>query len=51
MVKAIRTIDLIDAIHHKVLDTIVIPKSWLGLCFGNDGKSLFCIGAGMITGF
>ncbi len=39
-----QTIDLIDAIHKKRLDSILIPKSWLGLRFSADEKYLYASG-------
>ena len=39
-----QTIDLIDAVNHKRLDTIIIPKSWLGLTFSADEKYLYASG-------
>jgi len=39
-----QTIDLIDALHFKVLDTIVTSKSWMGLCFSADNNYLFASG-------
>ena len=39
-----QTIDLIDAVQHKRLDSIIIPKSWLGLRFSQDGKYLYASG-------
>jgi YVTN family beta-propeller protein len=39
-----QTLQLIDVIRQKVLDSIVIPKSWLGLKFSDDGKYLYASG-------
>jgi len=39
-----QSIQLIDAINHKVLSTVEIPKSWLGLKFSADEKFLYASG-------
>ncbi|HEY4153854.1 MAG TPA: YncE family protein, partial [Puia sp.] len=39
-----QTIQLIDAVRFRVLSQVVIPKSWLGLVFSGDGKSLYASG-------
>lgn len=39
-----QTIDLIDVVQKKRLDSIIIPKSWLGLCFSADEKFLYASG-------
>ena len=39
-----QTIQLIDAVGEKVLDSVIIPKSWLGLKFSADEKYLFASG-------
>jgi len=39
-----QTIQLIDIIKEKVVDSVVIPKSWLGLKFSGDGKFLYASG-------
>jgi YVTN family beta-propeller protein len=39
-----QTIQLIDIKGEKVLDSIVIGKSWLGLAFSNDSKMLYASG-------
>ena len=39
-----QTIQLIDAINFKLLSQVVIPKSWLGLVFSGDEKSLYASG-------
>lgn len=39
-----QTLQLIDVVEEKVLDSIVIPKSWLGLKFSADGKFLYASG-------
>ncbi len=39
-----QTIDLIDAVHKERLDSIIIPKSWLGLHFSADEKYLYASG-------
>lgn len=39
-----QTIDLIDAANKKRLDSIIIPKSWLGLRFSQDDKYLYASG-------
>ena len=35
-----QTIQLIDAEREQVLDSVIIPKSWLGLAFSADEKYL-----------
>src|SRR6185369_17954854 len=39
-----QTIQLIDAIKQKVLDTILIGKSWFGLVFSSDDEQLYASG-------
>ncbi len=39
-----QTIDLIDALSKKRLDSVIIPKSWLGLRFSADEKYLYASG-------
>ncbi len=42
--QSVQSIQLIDPIHEKVLDNIVIPKSWYGLKFSKDEKYLYASG-------
>lgn len=39
-----QSIQLIDAVNDKILDSIDIPKSWLGLKFSKDEKYLYASG-------
>jgi len=39
-----QTLQLIDARQEKMLDSVIIPKSWLGLKFSGDGKFLYASG-------
>jgi len=39
-----QTIQLIDVNEQRVLDSVIIPKSWLGLKFSTDGKYLYASG-------
>ena len=39
-----QTIQLIDANEMKMLDSVVIQKSWLGLTFSSNGKYLYASG-------
>jgi YVTN family beta-propeller protein len=39
--QSVQSIQLIDAVNGKVLDAVVIRKSWYGLKFSADGKSLY----------
>lgn len=39
-----QTLQLLDAVNEKVLDSVVIPKSWLGLAFSADEKFLYASG-------
>lgn len=39
-----QTIQLFDARNDKQLDSVVIPKAWLGLAFSDDEQSLFVSG-------
>ncbi|HEY4109804.1 bifunctional YncE family protein/alkaline phosphatase family protein [Puia sp.] len=39
-----QTLQLIDVAAEKVMDTVVIPKSWLGLKFSADDKYLYASG-------
>jgi DNA-binding beta-propeller fold protein YncE len=42
--QSVQSIQLIDPVKEKVLHTISIPKSWYGLKFSADGKSLYASG-------
>src|SRR5258708_7541356 len=39
-----QTLQLIDAVNEKIVDSVVIPKSWLGLKFSADGQFLYASG-------
>ena len=39
-----QTLQLIDVAAEKVVDSVVIPKSWLGLAFSMDNKFLYASG-------
>ena len=39
-----QSIQLIDAVNKKILSTVEIPKSWLGLKFSSDEKMLYASG-------
>ncbi len=39
--QSVQSLQLIDTKKEKVLDIIVIPKSWYGLKFSSDGKTLY----------
>ncbi len=39
-----QSIQLFDAVNDKLLHEVVIPKSWYGLHFSGDGKSLYASG-------
>ena len=39
-----QTLQLIDVQKERVLDSVVIPKSWLGLTFSADGQYLYASG-------
>lgn len=39
-----QTVELIDPVKKRVLDTVVMGKSWLGLAFSDDGKFLYASG-------
>ncbi|HEV3411096.1 MAG TPA: bifunctional YncE family protein/alkaline phosphatase family protein [Puia sp.] len=39
-----QTIQLIDAQKERILDSVIIPKSWLGLVFSADEKFLYASG-------
>ena len=42
--QSVQSIQLIDVAKEKVLDNVVIPKSWYGLAFGGDEKTLYASG-------
>ncbi|HET7002585.1 MAG TPA: bifunctional YncE family protein/alkaline phosphatase family protein [Puia sp.] len=42
--QSIQSIQLIDAVHDRILSEIVIPESWLGLAFSADEKYLYASG-------
>ena len=37
---SIQTVQLIDAVNDRLLDSAVMAKSWLGLAFSDDERSL-----------
>ncbi len=39
-----QTLELIDVINQRVVDSVVIPKSWYGLKFSDDGNYLYASG-------
>lgn len=39
-----QSIQLIDIVKGKIIDDIEIPKSWLGIAFGKDDKTLYASG-------
>lgn len=39
-----QSVQLIDAVNHRVLDSVSMGKSWLGLAFSSDEKSLYASG-------
>jgi YVTN family beta-propeller protein len=39
-----QSVQLIDAVNHRVLDSVPMGKSWLGLAFSSDEKSLYASG-------
>ncbi len=42
--QGVQSIQLIDPATEKVLDNVVVPKSWYGLQFSNDEKKLYASG-------
>src|SRR5436190_294337 len=42
--QSVQSIQLIDPVTEKVLDNIIIPKSWYGLKFSSDEKYLYASG-------
>jgi len=42
--QSVQSIQLIDPVTEKILDNVVIPKSWYGLKFSKDEKYLFASG-------
>jgi YVTN family beta-propeller protein len=42
--QSVQSLQLIDPVKEKILHSVVIPKSWYGLCFSADEKSLFASG-------
>ncbi len=42
--QSVQSLQLIDAKAEKILDNVVIPKSWLGLKFSSDEKYLYASG-------
>lgn len=42
--QSIQSIQLIDAVNHTILDSLDIEKSWLGLAFSKDEKTLYASG-------
>jgi len=42
--QSVQSIQLIDAGAGKVIDNVIIPKSWYGLAFSSDEKSLYASG-------
>jgi YVTN family beta-propeller protein len=39
-----QSIQLIDAVHHTVLDSVPVARAWIGLAFGDGGKTLYASG-------
>jgi YVTN family beta-propeller protein len=39
-----QTLQLIDAVGERILDSVIIPKSWLGISFSADEKYLYASG-------
>ena len=39
-----QTLQLIDAAKERIVDSVIIPKSWLGLKFSADGRFLYASG-------
>lgn len=42
--QSVQSIQLIDVTGEKIISNVVIPKSWYGLAFSADGKSLYASG-------
>jgi YVTN family beta-propeller protein len=42
--QSIQSIQLIDAVHNKILAEKIIPESWLGLAFSSDERTLYASG-------
>lgn len=42
--QSVQSIQLIDVKAEKILDNVIIPKSWFGLKFSGDGKFLYASG-------
>ncbi len=42
--QSVQSIQLIDAVHDKLLHSVVIPKSWYGIKFSADEKYLYASG-------
>ncbi|MGD0583655.1 MAG: bifunctional YncE family protein/alkaline phosphatase family protein [Bacteroidales bacterium] len=41
---SLQTVQLFDAVNEKLLDSVVMAKSWLGLTFSSDGNYLYVSG-------
>ena len=42
--QSVQSIQLIDVKNEKILDNVVVPKSWYGLKFSSDEKYLYAAG-------
>ncbi len=42
--QSVQSIQLINPITEKILDNVIVPKSWYGLKFGADGKVVYASG-------
>ena len=42
--QSVQSIQLIDVKSVKILDQYIMPKSWYGLVFSNDEKTLYASG-------
>ena len=42
--QSVQSIQLIDPVTEKILDNVVVPKSWYGLKFSADEKYLYASG-------
>lgn len=42
--QSVQSIQLIDAVNDRQLDSVIVPKSWYGLTFSRNGKFLYASG-------
>jgi YVTN family beta-propeller protein len=42
--QSVQSIELLDPVSEKILDSVIVPKSWYGILFSDDEKTLYASG-------